>query len=80
MAFAFGVLTVVGIVMLSKRAPADRGPLTSNRPVAIRSSRPTPDNVYALLALSDDELAQLDVVALNLAVARELPGLEDFDV
>lgn len=37
-------------------------------------------SVFELLALSDEELEKVDVVELNLAVAREIPGLEDLDV
>lgn len=36
-------------------------------------------NVHALLALSDEELEKVDVLELNLAVAREIPGLEKLD-
>ena len=36
--------------------------------------------VWQLLDLSDDELDQVDVVELNLAVAIEIPGLEDLSI
>ena len=39
-----------------------------------------PHNVAELLALSDEQLEKVDVVELNLVVAREIPGLESLDV
>lgn len=36
-------------------------------------------NVHALLALSNEELEKVDVLELNLAVAREIQGLENLD-
>jgi len=37
-------------------------------------------NLWQFLALPDQHLEQADVVRLNLAVARGIPGLEDLDV
>ena len=36
-------------------------------------------SVWELLALSDDELENVDVVEMNVAVAREIPGLQELD-
>ena len=35
--------------------------------------------VWELLDLSDDELENVDIVEMNVAVAREIPGLEELD-
>lgn len=37
-------------------------------------------NLWHWLSLDDEQLGRADVVALNLAVAREIPGLQDLDV
>lgn len=73
---------VACLVMSVSQPVAGRGmdgAATSNalKPVANTSG---PRTVWQLLALSDAELERVDVVELNLAVAREIPGLEDLDI
>jgi len=82
---------VVAFAILTARdGPARRAipPASTNADVAaadtsqpaIDSVRPTaPRTVWQLLALPDAELEKVDVIELNLAVVREIPGLEDLD-
>jgi hypothetical protein len=73
LAFLFGAVITVGVVMLISHG---------GRPyISLRSSTnisPTPDDagrrsVADLTAMSDAELEQVDVVEMNISVAREIP-------
>lgn len=56
-------------------------PFHSPNQPAVNSVRASgPRTVWQLLALPDSELEKVDVVELNLAVARAIPGLEDLDI
>ncbi|MFP4140769.1 MAG: transglutaminase family protein [Phycisphaerae bacterium] len=77
LAFAFGVVITGGVVMLIGQG----GVPNTNQP---NPAKPSPvvaghRSVADLMALSDAELEQVDVVEMNIAVAREIPGLEDLD-
>ena len=64
-------------------ANASGGALPFDSPIqpAVNSiSQAGPRTVWQLLALPDSELEKVDVIELNLAVAREIPGLEDLDI
>jgi len=45
-----------------------------------RETAHLPRSLHELLALPDDQFEKLDIVALNLAVAREIPECRDLDV
>ena len=64
-------LTTVDGLRLSSESPA---------PTAAASRNDSCRTVWQLLALPDDELEQVDIVELNLAVAREIPGKENLDI
>lgn len=50
------------------------------QPAVNSVSESGPRTVWQLLALPDGELEKVDVIELNLAVAREIPGLEDLEI
>jgi hypothetical protein len=77
LAFAFGAVITGGVAMLI----AQGGKLDAYQPAAVRPSPGVAGHrsVADLMALSDAELEQVEVVEMNIAVAREIPGLEDLD-
>jgi len=75
--FALGALITSGIALLiTQGGPGNTCPGSSAgiSPIAVGHR-----TVAELIALPDAELEQVDVVEMNLAVAREIPGLEDLD-
>jgi hypothetical protein len=77
LAFAFGVVITGGIAMLiAQGGKRDTYQLNGAKPSpGVAGHRSVGD----LMALSDAELEQVDIVEMNIAVAREIPGLEDLD-
>ena len=77
LAFAFWVVMTGSVVMLVAQA----GKPNTNQP---SGAKPSPGvaghrSVADLMAMSDPELDQVDVVEMNVAVAQEIPGLENLD-
>lgn len=77
LAFVFGVVITGGVAMLVVQG----GKPSTDQPAAVRPSLGIAGHrtVADLMALSDAELEQVDIVEMNIAVARELPGLENLD-
>jgi len=48
-------------------------------PIAVQAEAPGQRSVAQLITLSDAELEQVDIVEMNIAVARGIPGLEKLD-
>ena len=76
LAFALGAAIAAGAAMLIAQATG-----REIQPAAPPQSSGTPGRraVAQLIALSDPELERADIVEMNVAVAREIPGLEDLD-
>ena len=74
--FAFGVVLTVGGFLLYTKT-------TDGTSTFAHSSYSSPDTgrrtVAQLMALPDAELEKIDIVEMNIAVAREIPGLENLD-
>ncbi|MCL2641684.1 MAG: hypothetical protein FWD53_12620 [Phycisphaerales bacterium] len=76
--FTLGTVLTAGMFLQFSKNP-------STPPTPTRSSHyyNNPEaghrTVAQLMALSDDELEKVDVLELNIAVAREIPGLENLD-
>jgi len=72
------VLTAGGFLLFAGTPDPGRG-----SSVRVSSGSNAPDagcrTVAQLLALSDEELERVDVLELNIAVAREIPGCEHLD-
>lgn len=77
LAFALGAAIAGGVAVLIDHGNA----ATNAEPTPHRSSsaRVGHRTVAQLAALTDDELEQVDIVEMNIAVAREIPGLEHLD-
>jgi hypothetical protein len=77
LAFAFGLVITGGVAMLI----AQGGKLDTYRPNGASRSPGIAGHrtVADLMALSDPELEQIDVIEMNVAVAPEIPGLESLD-
>jgi len=77
LAFAFGAVITGGVALLMTQASESN----SKRNTASRSSSGLVGHrtVAQLVALSDAELERADVVEMNIAVAREIPGLENLN-
>lgn len=75
--FAFGAVMTGGVAML---IAAGSKPDTY-RPSEARPSPAVPSrrSVADLIALSDSELEEVDILEMSIAVAREIPGLADLD-
>ena len=72
-AFAFGAVLAGGIFFVSSRSDPQSSAVTPSTPDRPKVSNRT---VSQLIALSDSELEKVDIVEINVAVAREIPGLE----
>lgn len=77
LAFAFGAVIASGVTLLfAKGGSNETNPNTSTH----ASSGVAGDRTVAeLVALSDAELERVDIVEMNIAVAREIPGLKKLD-
>jgi len=77
LAFAFGAVITGGVAMLIAQGgkPDTNQPDGAKLPPAIAGHRSVAD----LMALSDAELEQVDVVEMSTAVAKEIPGCENLD-
>lgn len=62
----------VGVAGTASQAGEDTG--------GPRQTAHTPSSIHELLALPDDQFEKLDIVELNLAVAREIPECRGLDV
>jgi hypothetical protein len=79
--FALGsILTGVVVFAATHNATSNAVGVQGESVTVPRTPTGNPRTVAQLLALTDAELEKVDVVELNLAVAREIPGLEKLDV
>ena len=77
MGFALGAVVTVGVAMLiAQGGPDDRKQSDSSHSSPGVAGRRT---VAQLTALSDAELARVDIVEMSVAVAREIPSLAKLD-
>lgn len=75
--FAFGAVIAAGVVLLITQG--DAGGVNSNSSLHSSSGVAGHRSVADLMALPDSELEHVDIVEMNIAVAREIPGLESLD-
>lgn len=79
LAFAFGAVITDGVALLI--AQNNTGAKSLNQGTGRHSQPGLPGHrtVAQLMALADAELEKVDIVEMSVAVAREIPGLEDLD-
>jgi len=74
--FAFGAMLTAACLFIYSRTGESSG--IFGRPLATRADAGK-RTVADLMALSDAELEKVDILEMNIAVAREIPGLENLD-
>lgn len=77
--FALGAVVVGGVAMVITQGKTDdelrQNAVAAHSDPGVAGRRTVAD----LAALSDEELERVDVVEMNVSVAREIPGLENLD-
>jgi hypothetical protein len=79
LAFVLGAVVSGGVVWNHMDEEGRSSKADPALPTPVESSGGECRSVAELIALTDAELARVDIVEMNLAVAREIPGLEGLD-